>query len=1117
MHHVAMMINDKHDGFYDDILPSVRLDLAEANVGCVNQRGAAAVAQLQAALPQMVAAIGVGCSSDVMDISNVDFRAQASFDAVVVSGSSTAPAIADETSYPNVARMATGEGPGGGPGHAALAAHYAWTKVAVLSTDSGWAIGASAAFTEAFTATPGNVVLNEGDSLTQAFSIDALDNNPDSNGPIVAMLERLISLNTRIVYLCAEPRIQERIFRTVYQTGLMYGEGFAWIIGWVTEVALTLDGAVSPDAVRGIEGAFGMLESFGTGTPSFDDYNSRWLTVSSTVGCDRVVPYCDVDGSPTANPAGYSMGMAEGIMLVAQAFDRRDNFRDTNMASGGNPDGLYAAMLDVTCSPVGYTGPSGSVVLDGFGDRMGKYNILNMQLQSGRRRKLSDWVRSPRRAFTDWLADGTGFGADADEEHVLPRFRRQLLVPLSSSSAGYMEVGDWTPGDDAPTIDGAMVFPGNVRTVPSDTPPSTSSVDVTAAIVTVVVVCVVLALLIFGVQRRRQAVVVGRQKKLTASAQRAADTHKAAAEAAKKELDQFKDAMSGVRSASRAFNPGNLLARRSSVGSASASTSSTRVMASPEPTVAMAVAAPPPARRQWAMWYWHEDAGRISAHDPSQVIKHNEKHYVRYANAVSSSVEKDYQRWTSLPAAQRAGKAVVPLDLTGMISSTGTEQKAHGQDSGTIFEIDFVKMVQRNAKTRFERPLHRVEAPKEAGEEAASATAADLEPRLAMLRRELHLYGDAAKVAKEAAAKLGVQTRAGQSTEEVVDLCIELLGVSSSPSNRSTPREGVVGGLLGALDSITGGGVGMLAGAVGLSDPAPPPLAVQFSGSIPAELMEEDMLLLYPGQLLQTSKTRGDGWAYGNIMLDVVENRPNPGIDGISVSSGWFPLSCTAIANANQLQKLQKQMGDGAANALAPPKYWEPVKDPMQAEKFMLPEGAEKRKAVDHFLSTLPPSIKVVDVQRVQNISMWQSYAVKRQTVLAREKDKHKASRFERVWLFHGTDEDTVPKITQQGFNRSFCGRNATMFGKGVYFARDASYSSSRTYSRPNAQGIQHMFLCRVTVGEFCMGVKDAITPAVRQGNILHDCTVNSMSDPSIYVTYHDAQAYPEYLVRFKQ
>ena len=48
-------------------------------------------------------------------------------------------------------------------------------------------------------------------------------------------------------------------------------------------------------------------------------------------------------------------------------------------------------------------------------------------------------------------------------------------------------------------------------------------------------------------------------------------------------------------------------------------------------------------------------------------------------------------------------------------------------------------------------------------------------------------------------------------------------------------------------------------------------------------------------------------------------------------------------------------------------------------------------------------------------------------------------ARYERVWLFHGTDEDTVKKIVQQGFNRSFAGKNATAYGKGVYFARDAS------------------------------------------------------------------------------
>merc|ERR1712072_1031261 len=109
----------------------------------------------------------------------------------------------------------------------------------------------------------------------------------------------------------------------------------------------------------------------------------------------------------------------------------------------------------------------------------------------------------------------------------------------------------------------------------------------------------------------------------------------------------------------------------------------------------------------------------------------------------------------------------------------------------------------------------------------------------------------------------------------------------------------------------------------------------------------------------------------------------------------------------------------------------------------------------------------------------------------------------ERTWLFHGTADDTVPKITQQGFNRSFCGKNATMFGKGVYFARDASYSSSPKYSAPCENGTQHMFLCRVVVGEYCTGIKDALAPSVRDDHThtLYDSTVDNTPDPNIYVT----------------
>jgi len=100
----------------------------------------------------------------------------------------------------------------------------------------------------------------------------------------------------------------------------------------------------------------------------------------------------------------------------------------------------------------------------------------------------------------------------------------------------------------------------------------------------------------------------------------------------------------------------------------------------------------------------------------------------------------------------------------------------------------------------------------------------------------------------------------------------------------------------------------------------------------------------------------------------------------------------------------------------------------------------------------------------------------------------------------------------QQGFNRSFCGKHNTLYGKGVYFARDASYSTYPLYCTPDAKDIQTVFLVRVVVGEYCKGIKHAVTPAMRNAlkNQLYDSTVDNVNDPSIFVTYHDAQAYPE-------
>ena len=67
--------------------------------------------------------------------------------------------------------------------------------------------------------------------------------------------------------------------------------------------------------------------------------------------------------------------------------------------------------------------------------------------------------------------------------------------------------------------------------------------------------------------------------------------------------------------------------------------------------------------------------------------------------------------------------------------------------------------------------------------------------------------------------------------------------------------------------------------------------------------------------------------------------------------------------------------------------------------------------------------------------------------------------------LFHGTSAATMDRIAadpKQCFDRNFGGKNATLFGKGTYFARDAKYSAGRLYSPPDDKGDRRMYLARV-------------------------------------------------------
>ena len=77
----------------------------------------------------------------------------------------------------------------------------------------------------------------------------------------------------------------------------------------------------------------------------------------------------------------------------------------------------------------------------------------------------------------------------------------------------------------------------------------------------------------------------------------------------------------------------------------------------------------------------------------------------------------------------------------------------------------------------------------------------------------------------------------------------------------------------------------------------------------------------------------------------------------------------------------------GSTDALNPPDTWDDVVDPsvVQLQKLRR-KDIEYEKLLDAFMTTLKQpgyskKVNVLEISRIQNLAMWQSYVVKRQTI----------------------------------------------------------------------------------------------------------------------------------------
>lgn len=199
-----------------------------------------------------------------------------------------------------------------------------------------------------------------------------------------------------------------------------------------------------------------------------------------------------------------------------------------------------------------------------------------------------------------------------------------------------------------------------------------------------------------------------------------------------------------------------------------------------------------------------------------------------------------------------------------------------------------------------------------------------------------------------------------------------------------------------------------------------------------------------------------------------------------------------------------KKMGDL-------PSTWAPM-DTSATKVFTLKAGSQEYTTVEQLFKA-SCNRNITKIERVQNPVLWQGLQIKRKAM--DQKNGH--SNNERR-LFHGTSQDTVAVINERGFNRSYAGKNAAAYGNGTYFAVNAQYSSSNTYSRPSANGDKFMYLCSVLTGDFTAGAGGMIEPPRKNNSSIerYDSVVDNATRPSMFIIFHDSHAYPEYLITFK-
>ncbi|XP_062392889.1 protein mono-ADP-ribosyltransferase PARP14 isoform X2 [Sardina pilchardus] len=213
--------------------------------------------------------------------------------------------------------------------------------------------------------------------------------------------------------------------------------------------------------------------------------------------------------------------------------------------------------------------------------------------------------------------------------------------------------------------------------------------------------------------------------------------------------------------------------------------------------------------------------------------------------------------------------------------------------------------------------------------------------------------------------------------------------------------------------------------------------------------------------------------------------------------------------NDVELKRVDRKVSGDSSLSL--PTHWDDMKG--NFAQISLTAGSNEYQDVENEFRTTGLALAINKIERVQNAALWKNYMIRKAEL--DQKNNH-TNNEKRLW--HGTLADKIDHINKHGFNRSYAGSQVgTMYGKGSYFAVDPKYSAN-SYAPADVSGHRRMYLARVLVGDYAQGARTMITPPAKGTGTadLYDSVTDNMTQPTMFVVFHDVQAYPEYIVTFQ-